>query len=193
MYLSICEERERHAKYWTVYNSKEDILFFISGRWGRLNDRMFLCAPDGQELYSAKQVLLSLFPRFDLYKRGEKIGSLTKMPSLFGFQPYFSVRKLNWLIKGDFEKRKYLIRKGKRRIAYFERNGDPSYSEYILFVDQEENAPLASLITLLVDHYSENKQGALRDEKEKNIHEIDSLSYSNFDSDIFNERKQRNL
>ena len=139
-----------------VKNHAGEDVFLAVGTWGRVGDSISLYAMNGSLLVKVKQVTLSLLPKFDLYVRGEKIGTITKHVAFS--KTYFKIHKLNWIVSGDFERGHYFIRRGTTTIMEMEKSCFARGDFYALNVHEPHQAPLCVVIALIVDHYARRRQ-----------------------------------
>lgn len=154
-----------------VKNHAGEDIFLAVGTWGRVGDSISLYAMNGSLLVKVKQVTLSLMPRFDLYVRDEKIGTITKHVAFS--KTYFKISKLNWIISGDFEHARYQVRQHAKTIMEMEKNCFARGDFYTLTIPEPHHAPICVVVALIVDHYArkrkkdfvlvkKNKQAAIR-------------------------------
>lgn len=138
-----------------VKDEKGKDVFLIIGKWGRVGDAISLYKMDGSLLVEFKQTVLSLFPKFDIYVRGKKIGSISKHHGLKG--PYFKVSHLNWIVTGDFNNHSYRIQHPTRTVMEMEKAYLPSGDFYALSIHQPQDAPICLCIAVIVDHLALTK------------------------------------
>lgn len=142
-----------------VKNEQGQEVYLIVGKWGRLGDKLTIYTIDGRRLVEAKQVLLSVFPKFRLYQDGKKIGSLKKRPGLSGIKkPYFTVTRLNWIIGGDYDRQIFTVRRFGRKILTIHKTMSYSGEQYILNFQNDKLAPVACVVAPLLDHYDKNNE-----------------------------------
>lgn len=169
--LFINEDKIESHRF-TVQNRSGKILYLIEGYWGKKNDIVNLFNLQGHLLLQAKQVTISPFFKFDLLHKKEKIGSFRKHSGFFGFRDaYFTVQPKNWIIKGDFEKLNFTAFENNQKIITTNKLLKHANFLYSLKVKKEEDIALASLLAILLDHYSRTK------EKEKKFNEISQENY----------------
>lgn len=151
-----------------VKNEQGQEVYLIVGKWGRLGDKLTIYTLDGRRLVEAKQVVLSLFPKFRLYQDGKKIGSLKKRPGLKGIKkPFFTVTRLNWTITGDYDKQIFTVRRFGRRILTIQKTMSYSGEQYMLTFQNERLAPVACVVAPLLDHYDKNNDPLLQEIKQQ--------------------------
>ncbi|WP_051237810.1 LURP-one-related/scramblase family protein [Lacticigenium naphthae] len=138
-----------------VKDSCGDDLFLIVGKWGRIGDSLSLYNMHGELLFEAKQTILSLFPKFELFEKNKKVGTLVKRPSLRA--PYFTVHPMHWLITGNFEEQQYTIRDKAKVITRVEKTYSYVGDFYSLEIIDEEYAPISCILAVIIDHYSINR------------------------------------
>jgi len=143
-----------------VKNEKGNDVYLIAGKWGRLGDSLSLYTMGGELLVEAKQTLLSVFPTFDLYVRGKKIGTVVKRPGIK--RPYYRVKKLGWLVTGNFLAQRYTIREKTNVVMRFEKAASFTGDFYSLDISDKKNAPLCSVLAVIIDHYSFHRPTNLR-------------------------------
>ncbi|MDZ7834051.1 MAG: hypothetical protein U5K84_00550 [Alkalibacterium sp.] len=134
-------------------------VYLIVGKWGRVGDKLSVFRLDGTRVLDVRQVILSLFPKFRLYKDGHKIGSLKKRPGLKGIKnPFFTLTRLNWIITGDFEKKQFTVRRFGKKIGTIDKNISYMGEFYSIDFINEQDAPIACAVAVLLDHYAENRE-----------------------------------
>lgn len=142
-----------------VSDPKGQEVYLIVGKWGRLADKLSVFAIDGSRLLDVRQVTLSVFPKFQFYVDAEKIGSLKKRPGIRGIKnPFFTLTGLNWVITGDYEKKRFTIRHLGKKIGTIDKNISYLGEFYTVNLVNEEDEPVACAVTVLLDHYAENKE-----------------------------------
>lgn len=152
------KENSDNNQQMTVRDERGQFLYFIEGRWGRINDIMSLYDTDGNHLLTLRQKKLSPIPTFDLCDANDDIGTLRKHPGLFGLRDsYFTVHPHDWVITGDFEELYFTAHHNNDLIMECDKNLTHGQNIYELTIEKEEDAPLCALISTLFDHYSRNK------------------------------------
>lgn len=147
-----------------VKNEKGQEVYLIIGKWGRLGDKLAIYTIDGRQLVEAKQVILSVFPKFRLYQDGKKIGSLKKRPGLTGIKkPFFTVTRLNWVISGDYDKQTFTVRRFGRKILTIQKIVAFSGEQYVLNIQNNRLEPIACVIAPLLDHYDKNNESLFKE------------------------------
>lgn len=175
----------------TVQDESGQILFLIEGYWGRKNDIISLFSLHGDLILQAKQINLSPFFQFELCQANEKIGTIRKHPGFFGLRDaFFTIQPQNWLIKGDFEKLYFEVFKEEKKIMTATKMIGNANFLFSLNIKKGEDLVLASLITVLLDHYSRDK-GTVDsyDELEQNGYNLGFLNYQSYPNFYFNQEK----
>ncbi|PRY83662.1 LURP-one-related/scramblase family protein [Alkalibacterium olivapovliticus] len=166
--LFIKKEYETIQDRMIVTTESGDKLYLIVGKWGRLGDKLSVYSMDGKRIVEARQVVLSVFPKFRLYQDGIKIGTIKKRPGLQGLKnPYFTVTRLNWMITGDYDKQIFTVRRFTKKILTIEKSVSFTGEFYILNFENETIAPVACLISQLLDHYEQSKENTWNDMKQE--------------------------
>jgi len=164
--------------------SSQDV-FLIVGKYGRINDTLSLYNLAGDRLVELKQKTLSVFPTFDLKINQEPFGKVKKYPGIFGiYKPRFKVTKLNWVVTGDFVKRNYTVRRNAKKIMEVSKHMSSFGEFHVLTIYEEEKAPLCSLLSVIIDHYSPKQDKSIEKslEEEYEIGNINSFEIKNSDN-----------
>lgn len=175
----------------TVQDDQGQILYLIEGYWGRKNDIINLFNLHGDLILQAKQINLSPFFQFELFEAQEKVGTIRKHPGFFGLRDaFFTIQPQNWLIKGDFENLHFEVFKEEDRIITVSKMMSKANFLFSLTIQKEENLELASLITVLLDHYSREK-GTIDSYEtvEQNGYNLGFLNYQSYPNFYFNKDK----
>lgn len=175
----------------TVRDDNGQILYLIEGYWGRKNDIINLFSLQGDLILQAKQINFSPFFQFELFQAKEKIGTIRKHPGFFGLRDaFFTIQPQNWLIKGDFEKLYFEVFKEEQRIMTATKMISNANYLFSLKIKKEEDLALASLVTVLLDHYSREK-GTFEnyDELEQNGYNLGFLNYKSYPNFSINKEK----
>lgn len=157
----------------TVHDDRGQILYLIEGSWGRKNDMINLFGFQGELILQAKQVNLSPFFKFELFKSSKKIGTIRKHSGLLGLRDaFFTIQPQNWVVKGDFEKLYFEVFKEDEMIMVATRIMKEANYLFSLQVKKNEDYALASLLSVLLDHYSRKK------ETDKNFNELEQDNFN---------------
>lgn len=185
------KENKRSSNRLTVHDDGGQILFLIEGDWGRQNDIISLSSLHGDLILQAKQVNFSPFFQFELLQDREKIGVIRKHPGFFGLRDaFFTIQPQNWLIKGDFEKLYFEVFKEEKMIMTATKMISNANYLFSLTIDEEADLALASLITVLLDHYSREKEAVdSYDELQQKAYNLGFLNYKSYPNFYFNKDK----
>lgn len=152
-HLYMHQPHHKRSDYdYKVYNYERDVLYLIKGRWGRLEDRVILYDLHGEEIYRATQVLLSILPKFELSFEREFIGNINK--HIRFKQIYFTVSHLDWVIRGNYEKKEYSITKHGKKIAGIQKSTASKGNCFFISYSEPEYKGLYCLLATLLDHYA---------------------------------------
>lgn len=166
--------------------------YLIEGSWGRKNDIINIFNLHGKLILQAKQTNFSLFFKFELFLSKNKIGTIRKHPGFFGLRDaFFTIQPQNWVVKGDFEKLYFTVYKEK--IVIMEAAKIINNANYLFSfkVKKEENLALASLLTILLDHYSRKKEKRTNpNELEQNNLNLGFLHYKSYPNFYLNKLKK---
>lgn len=170
--LFINEDKKKGNRF-TVRDSRGQIVYLIQGDWGREGDFIELLSLNAHLLLQAKQVNMSPFFKFDLFHKQNKLGSFRKHPGFFGLRDaFFTVQPYDWMIRGDFDKLDFIAYEKKVEIFKISKLLKHGNALYSIKVKREEDIQLASLLSILLDHYSRRKQ------KERDSLEINQDHYN---------------
>lgn len=175
----------------TVLDDNNQILYLIEGYWGRKNDIISLYNLSGDLILQAKQINLSPFFQFELFQANEKIGTIRKHPGFFGLRDaFFTIQPQNWLIKGDFEKLYFEVFKEEKMMMTVTKMMSKANYLFSINIKKEEDLALASLVTVLLDHYSRDK-GTVENynELEQNGYNLGFLNYKSYPNFYINKDK----
>lgn len=185
------KENKGNSQHLTVRDDTGQILFLIEGYWGRKNDLINLFSLHGDLILQAKQINLSPFFQFELFQAKEKIGTIRKHPGFFGLRDaFFTIQPQNWLIKGDFEELYFEVFKEAKMIMTATKMISNANYLFSLNIKKDENLALASLVTVLLDHYSREKGTTdSYEELEQNGYNLGFLNYKSYPNFYFNKEK----
>lgn len=175
----------------TIRDNRGEILYLIEGYWGKKDDVINLFNLNKQLLLQAKQTNFSPFFKFDLIQKRENIGSIRKHPGFFGIRDaFFTVQPNDWIIKGDFEQLDFTVFENEQKIVTYKKLSPHANYLYSMQVKRERDIILASLLVILLDHYSRMKE---TDDTSDKISEVGFnlgfLSYKSYPHFYFNKEK----
>lgn len=176
------KENKNEPHRMTVRDTRGQILYLIKGRWGRKDDSITLSELDGSLILQAKQVRMSPFPIFELFDHQDKIGIIRKHPGLFGLRDsFFTIHPQKWVIAGDFEELYFTAHQNNQLIMECEKILKDDREMFLLYVEKEEDIPLSSLLTVILDHYARKKdEEEYYQELRQGDLDLGFLSHSNY-------------
>lgn len=158
MFHLFIDEDKKKKNHFIVKNNSGKILYLIEGYWGRKDDTIRLFNLKKEFILQAKQVNLSPFFQFNIFQRGQKIASFRKHPGFFGLRDaFFTLQPNDWLIEGNFEKVNFIAFKNNQKIIKINKLLSHANYLYSLKVKNKNDFALASLLSILLDHYSRKK------------------------------------
>ncbi len=173
------KETKGNEQLMTVRDSKGQIIYLIEGDWGRKDDAINLYKVNGTLILQAKQTNFSPFFKFDLFQPDKKIGLIRKHPGLLGLRDaFFTVQPHNWVIHGDFDELNFIAVENDELIMECTKFISSANYLYSLKVNNHSNLSLASLVTVLLDHYSRKKDTEPADQ-EASQHDF-NLGFMNY-------------
>lgn len=145
----------RNRQRMTVRDNRGQILYLLEGQWGRKDDIIDLYQLNGELVLQARQMKMSPLPVFDLYDHLAKIGTIRKHPGLFGLRDsFFTIHPQKWVVAGDFEDLYFTVHKDNHLVMECEKIIKNNCDIFFLEIENEEDIPLSSLLTVLLDHYA---------------------------------------
>ncbi len=90
-----------------IYDENDNVVFVVKGQLS-CGHCLKIYDANGRELGMIKQKIITLLPKYDLYEKGNKIGSMNKEFSLF--IPRFDIDFNGWKISGDIFQWNYQIK-----------------------------------------------------------------------------------
>lgn len=175
----------------TIHNNRGEILYLIEGYWGKKDDVINLFNLNRQLLLQAKQTNFSPFFKFDLIQKREIVGSIRKHPGFFGIRDaFFTVQPNDWIIKGDFEKQDFIIFENEQKIVSYKKLSPNANYLYSILVKRDQDILLASLLVILLDHYSRVKESEeISEETAEADFNLGFLNYKSYPHFYFNKEK----
>lgn len=141
-----------HRHQLAVVNAQGKTLYHIKGLWGRLEDQVILYDASAEELCRATQVLLSLFPKFELSANKQLIAYVSKHLGLQG--SYFTVSQLGWTIHDQDDHSHFRIFHQQEVVADIHKERSSPTDRYYIHIPQSDQQGVICLIATLLDHYS---------------------------------------
>lgn len=133
-----------------VYTEDRKVAYKVKGQlsWGH---KLKIYTAQGDEIGEVNQKIISITPSFDLYERGEKIGSITKkLFKLFGSA--YNMESLGWTAKGNFTEWNYEIKDSHgNRVAKIGKRLLNLTDTYVLDIADSRNALYVLMFVIAVD------------------------------------------
>lgn len=137
----------------TIKDEHGQIIYLITGKWGKAQDVLSIYSIHDELLAQVKQKSFGIFPRFDLYVKDQRVGSLRRYYGV-GREMLF-VKGLNWVIIGNIFNFNYKI--------YHRRDCLMSISEIHLTngqglefaITNYADEPLCLCIAAILDHFAQ--------------------------------------
>lgn len=157
--------KERLITWFDCFNIHDEsgrIRYRVEGKlaWGH---KLVIYDGAGREVGMVREKIIDLLPHFDLYKDGQKVGTLSKKISIL--QPKFKVDFNGWEIKGDIMQWNYSIHdRSGREAAKIYKKIVHLLDTYIIDVADEADALDALMVVLAIDaekctqHHKEEKR-----------------------------------
>lgn len=151
------KETEKTRQNFFISNQKGREIYRVVGRWGRLEDRVLIYGRGDQELARAVQVVLSIFPKFEVCQAGEFVGNFTRQA--FFNQAYFKLSHKDWWVINHEEGQAYTIKDRCRQLALIKKYSNSQGDVFVLNIAREEDQALVCLLTSLLNHYNPYRKG----------------------------------
>lgn len=126
-------------------------VFLLIGSWGVKGDSLSVEDLNGNLLAKVVQTSFSPNPRFDLYEKGKKVGSLKRMFSLK--RDYYWVSRLNWIAIGETRYKRYQINSLGKALFYTGIIKKEGKSLLKMTIPDETQAPLCICVTAVLDYW----------------------------------------
>ena len=132
-----------------IYDEEDRTTFTVEGKlaWGH---KLVIYDGAGREVGMVREKIIDLLPHFDLYKDGQKVGTLSKKISIL--QPKFKVDFNGWEIKGDIMQWNYSIHdRSGRTVARMYKKLLRLVDTYVIDVADDADALDALMVVLAID------------------------------------------
>lgn len=143
------------AKYYAT-DASGNLKFLIEGKTNRIRDTIRIRDLNGEEIFKAKQRVISPYPKFDIFCDSDEVATFQKHPNLFnGRAPYYTLSPQGYKLTGDYKAERYEMRDVRGHIVlHIQKCMTSRGYQFILLMDYEESAAIFALIALLVEHFS---------------------------------------
>lgn len=132
-----------------IYDEEGNTAFTVKGRlsWGH---NLHFFTPEGEDIAHVKEVVLTMFPKFEFYVHDEYLGMLRRRFS--PFYPQYDMDFNGWHIDGDFLNWNwYIYDQYNNQIASIERKLFHLTDTYIIDVHNNEDVLYALMIVVAID------------------------------------------
>ncbi len=135
-----------------VRDDHNNACYLLVGKWGIRHDALSVYAIDGHLLAEIKQTSVGIFPKFDIFFNGQKVGSISKT---CGFvHEFMYVKTLKWFITGNLRTGRHHVYNGGQSIMTVtpvNLNG-ALYNE--LSINRQSTEPVCICVAAILDHWS---------------------------------------
>ncbi|MGX4685342.1 LURP-one-related/scramblase family protein [Vagococcus sp. JNUCC 83] len=139
-----------------IKNSQDRSVYILVGRWGVKGDVLSIYNMNGETLATVKQTTYAFPSHFDLYSKGEKIGSLGRLFSLN--RDVYLVKQLNWLVLANVNKQSYRLYSLRERMMLMNKHTSYKGDYYKLSITNDELAPVCICIGAVMDYWAKNNE-----------------------------------
>ncbi|WP_412988589.1 LURP-one-related/scramblase family protein [Pediococcus siamensis] len=141
-----------------VRDDHNNACYLLVGKWGIRHDALSVYSIDGHVLAEIKQTSVGIFPKFDLFFNGQKIGSISKTFGLI--HEFMYIKKLKWFITGNLRTGLHHVYSGRQLVmtvtpVFLYGAG---YSE--LTIKQQATEPVCICVAAILDHWAKGKPKA---------------------------------
>ena len=158
--LYLIQERGHFKEQYRVLDEEEQVKYLVKGEMLSKKHHLHLYNASGRiELGFAKEKLIALRgplsfdtdpKNFELFINGRSLGKM-KTKASFG-TPKFEFDFDDWIVEGDFLRRKYQVICGQTKIMTVkEKLGSVVYDYYVLDIADNSNELLCVLIAIVID------------------------------------------
>lgn len=127
-------------------------VLLLVGSWGVRGDSLSIYDLEDNRLAKVVQTSFSPNPKFDLYIKETKVGTLRRIISLR--KDYYWISQINWLAKGNNRFKRYQINHFGKEIlqAGIVRNEGKTY--FKIDVSEKEDGPLCLCVLAVLDYWA---------------------------------------
>ena len=132
-----------------IYTEDGSVVYTVKGQlaWGHC---LKIFDSSGNEVGTVKEMVLSFFPKFEMYSGDRHIGCITKEFSFF--RPKFSIDCNGWQVEGDYFEWDYsIVDSGGAHIAAVYKELFKLTDTYTINVDDPLNALSVLMLVLAID------------------------------------------
>lgn len=132
-----------------ITNEEGNTVFTVRGQlsWGH---HLHFFTPQGEDIASVKEAVVTVFPEFAFYVHGQYAGMLKRRFS--PLHPQYDLNFNNWHVSGDFMNRNWQIEdENNRVIATIQRKLLHLSDNYVIDVKEEKDVLYALMLTVAID------------------------------------------
>ncbi|WP_367370873.1 LURP-one-related/scramblase family protein [Pediococcus parvulus] len=135
-----------------VRDDHNNSCYLLVGKWGIRHDALSVYDIQGDLLAEIKQTSVGIFPKFDIFFNGNKIGSISKTFGLF--HEFLYINKLKWFITGSLRTGSHHVYSVHKRIMTV----TPvilygaGYNE--LLIASQATEPVCICLAAILDHWT---------------------------------------
>ena len=131
-----------------IYDEEGNTVFTVQGQlsWGHC---LHIINSVGEHIATVKEVVLTFFPRFELYMGEQYIGCISKEFSFF--TPKYNIDCNGWHVEGNFLEWDYRILADDRLVAIVAKEPLRWTDTYVIEVENPQDALMALMLVLAID------------------------------------------
>lgn len=132
-----------------IYNEAGNTVYTVKGQlaWGH---KLVIYDAQGSELGMVVQKMMTILPKFELYKGGQLLGCMTKELSFF--VPHYSLDYNGWKITGNVMAWDYQVLDANETLIATAQKQVPKLTDtYVIDVADEKNALDVLMFVLAID------------------------------------------
>ena len=132
-----------------IYDETGNPVYTVEGQlaWGHC---LKIFAPDGRQLGTVKERVLTLLPKFELYLGEQYIGCINREFTLF--KPRYNIECNGWNVEGDFLEWDYCVSDADgREVATVSKQLFNWTDTYVIDVQDPRDALCALMLVLAID------------------------------------------
>lgn len=132
-----------------IFDESGNTAFTVEGQlsWGH---KLAIYDASGEEVGMVKEIVLTFLPKFEMYIKGQMVGTLSK--ELTFFKPRYNIDFNGWHVEGDFFEWDYQIEDERgNQVASISKELWHMTDHYVIEVNQSEDALDALMVVLAID------------------------------------------
>jgi len=132
-----------------VKDENEQDKYFVQGEVFSLGKKLHINDINGNEVAFIHQKLMSLMPRYFVFKGGEQAAEIVQKFKLF--KPAYVVNGPDWKVEGNFNAHLYRVFHGEDPVINIEKVWFSWGDSYVLDIDESTDEVLALAVVLAID------------------------------------------